>query len=405
MSGANLSLLLRKLLRSGALRTGVAFAASAVAFALANLIFASHLPPATYGSLALLVAIIAVGGPLAPLGLAIIVVREHLPAEPRLLFRCGVTSVLIAGAAASVGSVVYALAPAEVAVVAVAVAGGGFIRLGSGMLQRDGRFVTSSLTSESMSFLLLAAAMFAVVSGITSALWPLVLVAVAQLVLAGAIWAPLLAADSGSQGAPPDIPIPEMLLLTGTHAATLLLLQVERLALPMFLNTETLAAFAVLAVFTIAPFRPIEVGTNRTLIVWLRRASTGPERRRLLLREAAHVIPLLAAIGLVLATLTPLVLAYLFHSKYQFSVSATLAGIAGGQLRVVRSMIAAAISALADRRGLAVWNAAAWASVGAAFLGGWVGSAWGLEGFLWGVALGGVTNVILTLPLLPPHLR
>jgi hypothetical protein len=74
-------------------------------------------------------------------------------------------------------------------------------------------------------------------------------------------------------------------------------------------------------------------------------------------------------------------------------------------LRVVRSMIAAAISALADRRGLAVWIAAAWASVGAAFLGGWVGSAWGLEGFLWGVALGGATNIVLTVPLLPSHLR
>jgi hypothetical protein len=74
-------------------------------------------------------------------------------------------------------------------------------------------------------------------------------------------------------------------------------------------------------------------------------------------------------------------------------------------LRVVRSMVAAAITALADRRGLALWNAAAWMSVGAAFLGGWVGSAWGLEGFLWGVVLGGATNVVLTLPLLPPHLR
>ena len=114
---------------------------------------------------------------------------------------------------------------------------------------------------------------------------------------------------------------------------------------------------------------------------------------------------MLAAIGLGVAAVTPFVLTFLFGDKYHFTFGTVLAGVAGGQLRVARSLVSAAIAALADQKGLAIWNGVAWVSVGASFLGGWLGSPWGLEGFLWGVALGGLANIVLTLPILRPHLR
>ena len=400
-----LKALLAKLLRSDKLRTSAAFAAGAVAFALGNLLLAHHLQPAVYGIVALMVAIAAVGGPLAPLGLAIMVVRDRTPADRRLLLYCLGTSTLVAFASAAVGAVAYDLAPAELVVVAIAVGGGGFVRLAAGVLQSEERFIASTLVSESANYLLLAAALIALATGLTTALLPFALVAIAQLVLAGAVWAPLMAEQKVAQHPATPMRLSEMLLLTGTSAATLVQIQVERFAIPMFLNLEDLAAFAVLAVFTIAPFRPIEFSTYRMLFPKLRRPGSALERRRLFLKEVVQTSLLLLGIGLAIAVVTPLVLGFLFGGKYHFSISAVLAGIVGGQLRVARSLVSAAISALADQRGLAIWTIAAWISVGAAFVGGWVGSAWGFDGFLWGVALGWVANIALTVPVVVPHLR
>jgi hypothetical protein len=397
--------LLAKLLRSDKLRTVVAFGTSAAAFAVANLLFAGHLTPEAYGKLALVVAILAVGSPLAPLGLGFIVVREGLSAEPRLLLRCGVTSVLVAVGSVAVGALVYALSQAELAVVAVGVVGGGFVRLASAMLQSDERFVASTLASESINYLLLAAALGAIAAGATSGVWPLTAVAAAQLVLAFLVWAPLLAAQRGGPRSGPELDMTELLLLSATNAAMLVLFQVERFAIPMFLGLEQLAAFAVLSVFTVAPFRPIEFSIYRTLLPKMRRPATGQERRRLFLREVGQTAVVLAAIGLAIAAVTPFAIAWLFGDKFQFSFGAILAGIAGGQLRVARSLVSAAIAALADQKGLAVWNGLAWLSVAASFLGGWLGAPWGLEGFLWGVVAGGLTNILLTVPILRPHLR
>src|SRR3954447_1676710 len=337
-----LKALLAKLLRSDKLHTSAGFAAGAVAFALANLLLAHHLQPAVYGVVALMVAITAVGGPLAPLGLAIMVVRNRTPANHRTLLYCAATSTLVAIVSAGVGAVAYALTPAEVVVVAVAVGGAGFVRLAAGVLQSEERFIASTLVSESANYLLLAAALIIFAVGLTTALWPMALVAVAQLVLAGAVWQALMAEHKAAEHPATPMRLSEMMLLTGTSAATLIQGQVERVAIPMSLGIESLASFAVLAVFTIAPFRPLEFSTYRTLFPKLRRSTTGPERRRLVVTEAVQISLLLVAIGLALLIATPLVLTFLFGGKYHYSIGAILAGIVGGQLRVARSLVAAA---------------------------------------------------------------
>ena len=55
------------------------------------------------------------------------------------------------------------------------------------VLQSEERFIASTLVSESANYLLLAAALIAFATGTSTALWPFALVAVAQLVLAGAV--------------------------------------------------------------------------------------------------------------------------------------------------------------------------------------------------------------------------
>ena len=390
--------------RSDKVRASLAFIAAAVAFAGANLLLARHLEPAVYGVLALMVAIIVVGSALGPLGLGIMVVRQHLPAHRRLLLHCAGTATLVAAGAGTVAWA-YGVAPVGVATVALGVFGGAFIRLASGKLQSDERFVASTLVSESLNYLLLLAALLAIGLGLEGATEPILLVALAQVLLATTVWLPLLASDRHAERPVGPLNLTEMALLTGTNAAMLVLLQVERFAIPMFLNVEQLAAFAVLAVFTIAPFRPIEFGTYRTLLPRLRRPASVQERRRILLKEVIQTLVALAALALALLAVTPYVLHWLFGGKYTFSLGAVLAAIVGGQMRVARALVAATISALADQRGLAFWNVASWITVGAAFLGGWAGSPWGLEGFLWGVAAAGLTNILITVPVARRALR
>ncbi|HEX6010742.1 MAG TPA: hypothetical protein VFY87_02840 [Geminicoccaceae bacterium] len=402
------TLMLGGLLRSGKLRTGLVFGLAALAFAGANLLLAHQMAPEAYGMVSLVVALTAVGSPLAPLGLAPIVVREHLPATPRLLGQCAATSALVAAVTAAVAAAVYGLPAVELGALVAAVVGGGFIRLAAAVLQSEERFVASTLASESMNYLLLLAAVGVFALGPAAPAWPLGFAAAAQLALAGGVWVRLLATEgrrdaAAAIGTPPWLA--EMLLLTGVTGAAVILLQVERFAIPLFLDLETLAGFAVLAVFAIGPFRPVEVGTYRTLMPRLRRAASPKERRRALLREAAHTAAVLVPLGLALLVAIPVALALFFPGKYQFALGTVLAAVVGGQLRVARSVIAAALSALADRPGLAWWNAVSWASVAAAFVGGGIGSRWGLQGLLWGVAAAGVANIALSLPLIVRHLR
>ena len=190
-----------------------------------------------------------------------------------------------------------------------------------------------------------------------------------------------------------------MFLLTGSNAATMVLVQLERFAIPVFLDIQSLAQFAVLAICTIAPFRIVEVSIYRTLLSRLSHLTGPDERRRLLVLEVLYAALVFAVLGIPIAVLTPPVVDFLFSGKYEFSFGTILAGIFLGQLRVVRSIVSAVISALADQRRLLLWNLAAWLSVLTSFVGGWMGSPWGLQGFLWGVALGGILSILCTLPL------
>ena len=397
--------LVLRLLGSGKVRTSAAFLVGAVAFAVANLLFAGHLSPGAYGTLALVVAIIAAGVPIAPFGVAVVVVRKHLSLERSLMLRCAFTSTLVGFAVAIIAGYVYGLAPALLLVIAFTIIGGGFTRIVAARLQSEERFLASTLVSEGGNYVLLIAAVGTLTLNLNGALLPLAFVGISQLLLAAILAMRLVGTTPVQTPTHPKFPFWEMLLLTGTNAATMVLLQLERFAIPVLLDVEMLATFAVLAVFTMAPFRPVEVSTYRTLLPRLSRSNSAKQRSRLLLREARQAVFLFAVLGVLIAALTPVVVKLMFSGKYEFTLSMTLAGIVIGQLRVVRSMFAATIAALADPRGLAVWNSIAWISVVTTFVGGWIGSRWALQGFLWGVALGGVLNAVLTLPLVVSLLR
>ena len=387
----------------GKLRAGAGFILGALAFAGANLLLAGHLAPAAFGTLALIVAVIALAAPLGPLGLGVMVASRRLEMAPQVPRRCLKTSLLVALCAAALAGLVYDLPRAALAVIAGSVAAGGMLRLAAAVLQREERHLGATFVFESTNWFLLAGALATVLAGSANLLLPLMAVLLGQAVLLAFIWRPLLAARAEVPGQ--RIRSSDLLLLTGSSVGLLLLLQVERLAIPIFLDTRALAAFAVLAVFAIAPFRPVEVSTWRTLVVRLGRPAGPRRRRRLLARECLQTGVAAVVLGALIAVLAPTILAHLFDGKYDVGTGAVFAAIVSGMLRVARSVVGAVITALGDRRTLAWWNGASLVSVLAVVLGGWAGSPWGLTGFLWGVVAGAALNIVLTVPLALRNLR
>lgn len=402
--GAHSRQRLSRMLASGKLRVSAGFLFGAIAFAAGNLLLAGHLPTIEYGTLALILAINAVGTALAPLGLAVMVASNRFPISMRAVKSCTLTSFVVASGAATVGALVYGLNPAALGIIVTVILTGGLIRLVSAGLQRDERYLAATMLSESGNYMLLLGAAVMVLARIEDYMLPLIVVAVAQVVVVAAIWRRLVLHRRATvPEAGQAVRLADSLLLTGSSAAMLLFLQIERLTIPIFLDIEALATFAVVALFAIAPFRPMEVGVYRTLLSSLGRMPDPMERRLLLRREARHTAIMLAIVGVAVAVITPMVLTHMFAGKYAVGIGTALAAMVGGQLRVVRSFTAAVIAALGGQRTLVWWNVSAWLSVIAVLLGGWAGAAWGLQGFLWGVVLGASINFWLTVPLVLKH--
>ncbi|HSG66673.1 MAG TPA: hypothetical protein VLD39_16820, partial [Gammaproteobacteria bacterium] len=290
------------------------------------------------------------------------------------------------------------LAPAAVVAVAVLVMGGGFVRLAGARLQREQRFLGSTFVSESANYTWFAAAVLVWLAGWQAYETPALLVCVAQILLVALGWPRFLAVTTTEVNA--RMPWVGMLLLAGTNAASLVMLQLERLAIPMFLELEALAQFAVLAIFAMAPFRPLEFSIYRTLLSRLGHASSVDERRRLVVQELRHAAVMLLGMAVLIVLAMPAVVSYLFSGKYDIAWSLALPAVVGAQLRVLRSLVSAAVAALASHRELAIWNVWAWISVVLMLLAGWAGSAHGLVGFLWGVNAGAALNIAVTAPIM-----
>ena len=248
-----------------------------------------------------------------------------------------------------------------------------------------------------------AAAVIAWLAGWEAYATPVLLVCAAQIVLVALGWSRFLTVTSSEHNA--SLPWVGMLLLAGTNAASLAMLQLERLAIPMFLELEALAEFAVLAIFAMAPFRPLEFSIYRTLLGRLGHASTVDERRRLVVQEFRHAALVLVGMAALIVVVTPALFSHLFPGKYDIGWSLVLPAVVGAQLRVLRSVVSATVAALASHRELAAWNVWAWVSVALMLLGGGMGSAHGLAGFLWGVNAGAALNVALTAPIMLRRLR
>jgi O-antigen/teichoic acid export membrane protein len=395
----------RRLWRSATLRSVAVLGLSGLGFAVANLVLARALPTEEYAILTLVVALVNVGYPLAAAGVDGVVNRRRVEAGPRLLRRLLHSLVPVALAFTLIGLAGYRTSLPTSLMILLCTMAGGAVLVAGGKFQSEQRFGISLALNQSPNLILLLSAGWVLALGSRKAETPLAVWTAGFLVTAAAGWWLLFRERHIKPERSVDFPWSEALAIAGLAAAGLLLIQLERLLLPHLLPLEDLATYGVLAAIAGSLFRVLQMGVGYSLLPRLRAAPGVIERRRLLFKEARLVIAVAALGSLVIWMATPRIEAWFLGGKYHLSAALVLAAVVTGVAKVLNGFAQSAVSAMADRRELALVSVLGWVSVGVAVLGAVAGARWGLPGVIYGVGLGWVMRASVGLLLAARHLR
>ncbi|HEX6668954.1 MAG TPA: hypothetical protein VF061_05325 [Gemmatimonadales bacterium] len=396
---------MRRLWRSATLRSVAVLGLSGLGFAVANLVLARALPTEEYAILTLVVALVNVGYPLAAAGVDGVVNRRRVEAGPRLLRRLLHSLVPVALAFTLIGLAGYRTSLPTSLMILLCTMAGGAVLVAGGKFQSEQRFGISLALNQSPNLILLLSAGWVLALGSRKAETPLAVWTAGFLVAAAAGWWLLFRERHTKPERSVDFPWSEALAIAGLAAAGLLLIQLERLLLPHLLPLEDLATYGVLAAIAGSLFRVLQMGVGYSLLPRLRAAPGVIERRRLLFKEARLVIAVAALGSLVIWVATPRIEAWFLGGKYHLSAALVLAAVVTGVAKVLNGFAQSAVSAMADRRELALVSVLGWVSVGVAVLGAVAGARWGLPGVIYGVGLGWVMRASVGLLLAARHLR
>ena len=385
--------MLRRLLTSGSFRGAATFALGGAGFALGNIILAGVLPPAQFGVLSLVMALMQFGLSCGPLGMDV-VVKRHRPRVTRaLLGRVLGTALVAGGVIALAASATYTLAPVAIAATflgAVLAAGNNTV---AAVYQSRGLMGWALALSQGPNFVFLVLAVLALAFGIDSA-GPVLAGVVAGYLLTNLVgwWR---ARRDQSQLAPLNgrLALREALASVSIGLSLQLLWQLERVAIPKLTSLDDLATYAVLAAIIGAPFRATQIGIAFTLIEKLRSARDAAAARAVLRHELLVAAVIVAgAVGTVLLV-SPLVLHWYLRDKYVIGPALMTVTIAVGLVRVCEGFTTTVITAFGDTAALARISALGWlgllVGIGAAV----VGSRFGLVGIVGGTFCGWLTLV------------
>jgi len=376
-----------------------------VGFAAANLILARVLPPTEYALVTLVVALVAVGVALAPAGIDGMVNRRDLEAGPRLLKR-----VLLATAAtglifALVGTLAYRTPATFAAMIFIAIAASGSIVVAAAKFQSEKRFGLSLALFQSHNLVLLLAALVTAMAGLREAWFPLMIVTLGGV--PGAIWGwrTLFRERHAKRERSAEFPWSEALSYAGVQTSQLLMVQLERLALPHLLSLRDLATYGVLAAIAGSLFRVLQMGVGYSLLPRLRAAADVRQRRRLVAKEAWLVGAVVLLSSAAIWVVTPAVERWFLDEKYRLTGALVLATVVSGVAKVINGFSKSTVSALATPRELSAIALLGWASVAVGLVAAIVGARWGLAGVIYGVAVGWMIRAMAAFFVTARHLR
>lgn len=388
------SALVQRMLRQPTLRATAVFALSGLAFAVGNLLLARTMPVEAYGQLALAIALFNVFGLLAPIGVDQAMLRHHIDPGPRLLAFLSASGIVLGmavGAGYSVFSDLHAMNGGALALV---IAAGGVMAALVSLARSRHREAAALLLATTASWILLAIGIVSMAIPMTSALLPLTLFAVGNLLAAAIGWMILGKAHRVAPADRAAIPWGEACSLLGIAAIGTATLQFERLVIPPTIGIGALALFSVLASVAIFPFRLLTASAGFALVPKLRAATSRQEEIQLIKRELLSTCMLLvgATVGIVL--LAPVATPLLTGGRYEIGLGLAMAACFNGCSKVMQSFPRALITACGTDQDIARLNRLGWIGLATSVAGAFIGARWGLIGLLYGVTLGSMVGTL-----------
>ena len=393
----------RRLLGSPIVYTAALFAASGLGFAGANLVLARLLSTSDFALVVLVMTLLNVSSPLAPAGMDGVINRHMLDFGPSLLGRVLATSTIVGLITAILGRAIYGLDALSAAILFLGIMAGGTTYLTAAHLRSRHKFVLSIILGQCPTYLFLAAALAVLLVPVRTPDFVLGIVMVGLAATAAWIW--LRYRRQEPAGERQHVPWHDALFYVGAQAAGLLLLSMERLTVPKLLTLADLATLGVLSAVAMAPYRILQMAVGFTLLPQLRAAKKGGARRSLVAREAVVCAITVMLGSLVVWWVAPPVAGWFVGDKYQITPMLLLSAIVTGCVRVAASIPRSAATALCTTEDLGRLAGLTWVAAGCAFLGAWVGSAWGLPGIMYGVAFGALFHGLAAARVSARYLR
>lgn len=388
------------LARSASMQAALSFALGGVGFAVANLLLARYMTPQEFGLVALFIALIQFGFGLGPLGMEVVVNRHHVPASARTAGRITATAAAAAVLICIVGRLAYGIDSAVLlAGLFVCVIASSLTRVAAALFQSVERFRAGLFLTQIHNYVLLAAVPLTLWLGMTA---DVVLWTIGAGYVATALFGWIAAAAVLPRK---EVEVERSTLwregisTLGIGLAVLIMMQAERLTIPLLLSLDEMAEYGVLAAVVAAPFRMMQLGIGFTLLPRLRVAKTRAEGKRLLRHEAMVAAGVCTAGTAAVVTLGPWIIELAVGDRYMIGIDLFAAAIIVGYVKILQAIAVAAANALSDSDTLKKMNAGSWVGLAVAALGAWALSGFGLAGLIYGVGLGWLWQSVVALRL------
>jgi O-antigen/teichoic acid export membrane protein len=383
--------MLRRIFKSGSLKSTFTFAVGGMGFALANIILAAVLPPAQFGLLSLFLALLQFGLACGPLGLDVVVNRHRPRVTPALLRRAVGSSALVAAIIAVGAKFFYDLSVFAAVLVFAGGALGACHFIIVGVFRSRAELGWALTLENAPNYVLLLLSIVAIVFSVHEAM-PLMVGMVAGYVTSNILgWVRSTREQQGLEALNSEVVLREGLSAVSISLSRQLLWQLERFAIPKLTSVDDLATYAALAAVVAAPFRVTQLGVAFTLIEKLRSAPDATAARSVLRHEVLVGVLIVVASIVGVLVLAPLVFHYVLRDKYTISPALMAATLAVGVARVAEGFSTTVVTALGNTEKLARISALGWISLVVAIGGVTLGGRFGLAGILCGTCLGWIT--------------
>lgn len=377
-----------KLLKSSSLQAALGFGMGGAAFAIGNLLLARVMPLGEYGVFALAIALFNTFWPLAPLGYDEASLRCNSPLDGSTFGRVTVTGLGVALVAAVIAYLFYRVELLSAGLLIVAIVLAGLTSVACAALRREGHQTTALIVNNSANWVIVAAGVVSLASGIHSANFALILLAggVGAGCIAG--WAVATRAQARSGKQHQKITAMEALNFVSILGAGTLMLQLERLVAPKLLGIEALASLSVLASVAIFPFRMLRSGVGFSLVPKLRRARSVVERDRVIRDEVGSVLAMALAASFVVLLLSPPLTRIITGGRYELSLFLVAAACVNGAAKVITGLPRVFITACGQQADIRSLNWQSWLMIVLGIAGAWIGSGYDLAGLVAGAGIG-----------------